>query len=43
MRWSGLVRGGMGYVALVMVTAKPRAWICRMWFLTLRSISMRAW
>jgi len=29
--------------ALVMVTAKPRAWICRMWLFSFRSVLGRAW
>ena len=28
---------------LVRVTAKPSAWICRMWLRSLRSVSVRAW
>jgi hypothetical protein len=40
---SGLVRGGMGYAALVRVTVKPSASICRMWFLIFLSLSVRAW
>ena len=31
------------YPALVMVTVKPSAWICRMWLRSLRSVSVRAW
>jgi hypothetical protein len=31
-RSSGLAGDGVGYAALVMVTAKPSASICRMWF-----------
>ncbi len=38
--WSGTV---WGYPALVMVTVKPSAWICRMWLRSLRSVSVRAW
>src|SRR6266536_5783370 len=41
---SGLAGDGMGYAALAMVTGWPRsASICRMWFLILRSLSVRAW
>src|SRR5260370_26530640 len=40
---SGLVRAVRGYAALVRVTSNPRAWICRMWFFSLRSVSRRAW
>src|ERR1700722_15934053 len=40
---SGLVGGGMGQAALVMVTSKPRAWIWRMWLRIFRSVSRRAW
>jgi hypothetical protein len=40
---SGLVRGGMGQAALVMVMSKPRAWIWRMWLRIFRSVSVRAW
>jgi hypothetical protein len=42
-RWSGLVRNAMGYAALVRVTVKPSAWVCRMWLRSLRSVSVRAW
>jgi hypothetical protein len=31
------------YPALVKVTVKPRAWICRRWLRILRSVSVRAW
>jgi len=43
MRWSGLVKPLWGYAALVRVTVKPSAWICRMWLRSLRSASVRAW
>ncbi len=43
MQWSGLVKPLWGYAALVRVTVKPSAWICRMWLRSLRSASVRAW
>jgi transposase len=36
-------RRGSGQAALVRVTSKPSAWICRMWLRSLRSVSVRAW